>query len=146
MRISGFCRTFGIRLNVQNYQVSVYFNNNLSFSKKSVIRFEKSRDKEIRIVYLRAELTVLELLAELLSGLVTSVLLVTFLAVFLGIFSVVFLFSAGFLQASTIIYPPLFANYELSLKLYQRVCFWIYFMRSESVCPTWNSLSCVPQK
>ena len=106
------------------------------------------RNLEIKkiIVYLRVELTVLELLAELLSGLVTSLLLVTFLAVVLGIFSVIFLFSVGFLQASTIIYRPLFANYELSLKLYQRVCFWIYFMRSESVCPNWNSLSCVPQK
>ena len=60
------------------------------------------------IVYLRAELTVLELLAELLKGLVTSVLLVTFLAVILGIFSIVFLFSVGFRQASTMIYRPSF--------------------------------------
>ena len=39
-----------------------------------------------------------------------------------------------------------FSQKELIFKMYQQVCFWIYFMRSESVCPNWNSLSCVPKK
>ena len=69
----------------------------LGLESKNLQLSEESRDEERIIVYLRAELTVLELLAELLKGLVTSVLLVTFLAIVLGIFSIVFLFSVGFL-------------------------------------------------
>ena len=80
----------------------------LGLESKNLQLSEESRDEERIIVYLRAELTVLELLAELLKGLVTSVLLVTFLAIVLGIFSIVFLFSVGFLQASTMIYRPSF--------------------------------------
>ena len=43
----------------------------LGLESKNLQLSEESRDEERIIVYLRAELTVLELLAELLKGLVT---------------------------------------------------------------------------